>query len=118
MAAGVWASCVGEAFLVGGTCRRSPCSHYYTRVNTPTGHPPLRGWVTSGAPRCRYAQRLKGRCSHLDDESRSPERDGAPVSPYPPTGKVCFLLDSPARYGTYKKAPNRAPALSHFPKPS
>ena len=40
MAAGAWASCVGEAFLVGGTCRRSPCSHYYTRVSPPTGHPP------------------------------------------------------------------------------
>ncbi len=39
MAAGAWASCVGEAFLVGGTCRRSPCSHYYTRVSPPSGHP-------------------------------------------------------------------------------
>ncbi len=43
MAAGAWASCVGEAFLVGGTCRRSPCSHYYTRVSPPTGHPSPEG---------------------------------------------------------------------------
>ena len=30
----------------------------------------------------------------------------APVSPHPPTGKVCFFLDSPAHRGAYNKKRN------------